>query len=419
VHDRGQDLQARQAAARKCRRLVAALALIAPAANANPPAVELDTFVEVDSVPWSQASQDELSPTGDLLNTTSLSIRRGLFRTSMRRDDVHALFELDASTFGGAPNASVFEAILGWQPSELVDAQAGLMLIPFGVETPTNARYRTFMEQPWFLRAFFPGDRDTGAQVHGAYGLLRYSFAMMNGAPTKDAQWKGKDPSASYDFVARIGGELRVPTISGRPRFTAGVSLLAGRDLHPGTPPTKDQITWVDENMDGIVQPTELQVIPGTPGTASQSFAHRALGVDAKAEWCLQWAGHGEAFFEGAIATNLDRAVYYADPIANARDLRELGWMIGVVQHVTPYALAGVRYDTYDADRDSAERNGVMLVGTPRVFSTWAFLAAAQRGTTRLSVEYDHVRNPLGRDDAGNPATRADDRAVLRLQAEF
>jgi hypothetical protein len=382
--------------------------------------VDLDAFIQIDSVPWSEASQDEVSPAGGAtLNQTTMTIRRGFFRVVGNKEDFHALLELDASSVSG-PSARLLEAIVGWAPAgELIDIQAGLMLIPFGVAVPTNARYRDFMEQPTFLRAFFPGDNDAGTEAKGAYGLLRWSAAAMNGAPVKDTQWKGADPSSSYDVIARVGIDLALPNLPGLPHITAGASALTGSSLHPGTPPTKDQLVWNDENMDGIVQPTELQTIPGSAGEPSQPFKHRALGLDARAAWCLQGAGAGAAFFEGAIATNLDRAVYYADPIASSRDLRELGWMVGLVQHVGPHALAGVRYDTYDADRDAIDRLGVQLVGTHRVFSTWAFLAAAQRGTARLSFEYDRARNPFGRDDAGRPATRADDRVTLRAQAEF
>ncbi|MGE5185077.1 MAG: hypothetical protein ACM31C_23575, partial [Acidobacteriota bacterium] len=76
-------------------------------------------------------------------------------------------------------------------------------------------------------------------------------------------------------------------------------------------------------------------------------------------------------------------------------------------------------YDRYDADRDANKQLGTALVGTHRVFSTWAFLAAAQRGTATLSFEYDHARNPLGLADNGLPATIGDDRFVVRAQAEF
>ena len=370
-------------------------------------------------MPWAQISHDDVSPSGSPLNVTSMTVRRGFFRVTGHEDDFHTLLEVNANSVGGPPSMQLLEAIAGWSPGELVDVQAGLMLIPFGYEVPLNARYRIFLEQPTFLQAFFPGDNDAGTQVHGAYGFLRYSVAAMNGAPVKDAQWQGKDPSSSYDVIARIGGDVRLPEMWGRPHISFGMSGLDGSDLHPGTPPTKDQIIWVDENGDGIVQPTELQVIPGSPGVPSQAFTHRALGADARVEWCLQGAGQGEAFFEGAIATNLDRGVYYADPIATSRDLRELGWTVAVVQHAGPHAFAGIRYDTYDGDRDASSRVGVDLVGTHRIYSTWAFLAAAQRGTARLSVEYDRVKNPFGLSDTGLPATIADDRLTVRVQAEF
>jgi hypothetical protein len=381
---------------------------------------DVDTFLQVDGVPWTQASQDQLAPTGDVLNEETMTIRRALLRVIGHKDDFRALVEFVGDTVGGTPQARLLEGILGWAPrGELVDVEAGLMQIPFGMETQINVRKRVFMEQPTFLRAFFPGDNDAGTMVKGAYGMLRWSAAAMNGAPVKDTQWKGRDPSSSYDLIARVGGDLALDTVPGLPHVTVGVSALSGESLHPGVAPTKDHLVWVDENMDGLVQASELTDIAGTPGEPSQKYRHNALGADAKVAWCLQWAGAGEAFFEGAIATNLDRAVYFADPIANARDLRELGLELGVVQHVTANALAGVRYDRYDADRDASAQLGTTLVGVHRVFSTWAFLAAVQRGTARLSFEYDRVKNPLGRADNGMPATIGDDRFIIRAQAEF
>jgi len=391
-----------------------------PATSHSGWAYDLDSFLQVDLVPYAQASQDELGPSGDLLNQETLSIRRGLVRVTARKDDFRALIEFNGALYNGTPTAVINEASVAWQPwGELLTVQAGLIDIPFGVETPTNARYRTFAEQPWFLRAFFPGDRDGGVVAKGGYEALRWSVAAMNGAPQKDAQWKGRDPTSSYDFMARVGGDVSVPTVWGRPRFEAGVSAMSGTSLHPGIPPTKDQLTWVDENMDGIVQPTEIQVIPGSPGEPSQTFHHAAIGVDARVHWCLQELGRGQAFFEGAIATNLDRAIYFADPVANSRDLRELGFMAGAIQNLTPYALAGIRYDRYDADRDASAQLGTQLVGVHRVFSTWAFLVAGQRGSARLLFEYDHTQNPLGRADNGMPATIRDDRAVVRAQVLF
>lgn len=383
-------------------------------------AIDVDAFVQVESVPWSTQSVDELSPsTSKSLNEETLFVRRAFFRMTGRRDNWTAGFELDANSVNG-PTARLLGAAItySWPDVEhpIAAASAGLMLIPFGIATSTNARYRPFMEQPTFLTAFFPGEYDTGVALHGEYGYARYTFAVMNGAPTKDAQWKGIDPASSYDFLGRISGVVDGPH---RSRFEAGVSALAGTGLHPGTPPTKDQIVWVDENKDGLVEDNELQVVPGNPAEPSQTFHRSAVGADASVSWCLQVLGKGTAFFEGMLATNLDRSVIYADPVASGRSIREAGFEIYVVQDVTPHAQAGVRYDRYDADRDASQVNGATVVRTHQLFSTWAVMGAYRWKTVRLMAEYDHGRNPFGVADNGMPTSRDDDRVVLRAQVEM
>jgi hypothetical protein len=135
--------------------------------------------------------------------------------------------------------------------------------------------------------------------------------------------------------------------------------------------------------------------------------------------WCLRELGHGALEFEGAIATNLDRGVVYADPINASRNLRELGYSIDVVQDFGPHVIAGVRYDYYDGDRDASEPVGITIVQPNEVFSTWGFMAAARWDTARLSIEYDRVRNPLGISDSGLPTTEKADRLTVRGQVEF
>lgn len=376
---------------------------------------------------WSQASQDQLDPaTDEPLAQERIAVPRASLRADAHKGRLAGELELEGFTSRATlpePTQSsgvrLETAWVSWHERDLVEIKGGLMRVPFGVSTPSSPRDRIFLELPTFSRALFPGDLDGGVMAHGSYGLVRWSLAAMNGALAGDAQWKGKDPSSSFDLVGRIGGEWSTRAFWGHPRVTFGVSGLTGRALHPGTPPTKDHIQWVDDNHDGQIQTTELQVIPGTPGEPSVGFDHSAVGLDAAFGWCLVWAGAGKAFAEGAIATDLDRGLYYADPVANSRKLRELGYQVGVVQQLGPHALAGVRYDRYDADRDAAEQLGTTFVGVHRVFSTWAFLAATTWGNARFTIEYDHVRNPLGRDDTGAPATREDDRLTVRAQAGF
>jgi hypothetical protein len=119
------------------------------------------------------------------------------------------------------------------------------------------------------------------------------------------------------------------------------------------------------------------------------------------------------------IATNLDRALVYADPILASRDLRHLGFAIGIVQSITEHAVIGVRYDRYDADRDASEHLGLGIVDANKIFSTLSVMAAARWNDARFLVEYDRQQNPFGRADDGSVATRNADRVTLRAQVGF
>jgi hypothetical protein len=80
----------------------------------------------------------------------------------------------------------------------------------------------------------------------------------------------------------------------------------------------------------------------------------------------------------------------------------------------------GIRFDYYDPDFDANERQGVALVPYDASFSTWTItgtLHVAPGG--RIAVEYNHRRNPLGRDANGTPTTLASDALVVRAQLGF
>jgi hypothetical protein len=383
--------------------------------------LDLTGYVQVDSVAWSDASLDEIDSDGEPLNEDRFLIRRGRLRAEARRGAVFGTFELDGNTIDRA-TARILGAQVGWSFAPtgklpLVTVSAGLFKIPFGVEVPASERDKAFLEVPAFARALFPGNYDAGVMAQGAYGVARWSVAMMNGSPVGDAQWRGTDPAASYDFVARGGAVVEGPR---KLRVEAGVSAITGTGLHPGTPATKDDIEWVDENGNGIIDnTTELRVIPGAPGTPSETFSRDAIGIDAQVHWCLCVIGNGTAFFEGVLAANLDRGVIYADPVTSGRELRQAGFALGVVQEFGPFVQAGIRYDRYNADRDAFEQQGIDVIGVARVFSTLGVMASARWRDGRVLVQYDHERNPFGRDDTGAPATRSSDRLTLRAQVGF
>jgi hypothetical protein len=382
--------------------------------------LEIGGYVQADSVAWSQDSVDELDPgTGEPLNEQRFLIRRGRLRAEAHRDTLSGAIEFDGNTVSGA-TARILAAQVGIvypdRRRPVVGVTAGFFKIPFGADVPASERDKPFLEPPAFARALFPGNYDAGVMVHGGFGGVRYSVAMMNGAPAGDAQWKGADPASSYDIVGRLGAEIAGPY---RSRFVAGVSAITGKGLHAGAPPTKDELQWIDENQDGIVQTPELQVVPGMTGTPSQMFDRNAVGADLQIHWCLCIVGTGAAYAEMVAATNLDRGLIYADPIASQRDLRQLGFAVGAVQNLGAHAQIGVRYDRYDADRDAFEREGIDLVGVDKVFSTLSVMATGRWNDARVLVQYDHEQNPFGRGNDGAPTTRSADRVTVRAQVGF
>lgn len=385
--------------------------------------VQLDFagYVQVDSIPWSEESLDEIDNEGQPLNEERFLIRRARLHADVRRESYFGSIKFDGNTIDGV-TARLLGASAGWilQPEKakppLVVVAAGLMQIPFGMDVPAAERDKPFLEQPAVLRALFPGNYDAGVMVSGAYGVARWSAAMMNGAPVADLQWQGEDPASSYEFVGRVGFVLDGPRKS---HFEGGISALSGKGLHPGAAPTKDDIQWVDRNEDGFIQVNELTVIPGAPGEPSETFTRDALGLDAQVHWCLCKLGTGTAFFELAIARNLDRHLVYADPVAQSRDLRELGFVVGAVQNLGTHASIGVRYDRYNGDRDKIENAGVDVIGADPTFSTLSVMASGRIKEGRVLVQYDRERNPFGRDDTGAQATRSADRITLRAQVGF
>ena len=412
-------------------RLAVAIVAMTASASADPRPVlsergwpvEITGYAQVDAVFYAQDGSDEVDNTGVPLNQEHFGVPRASLRVDTHRGPFTGEVELEGYTSRtGATHPVQTSGVrletlqLGWHHDQLVEITAGLFRVPFGTQTPTSPRDRDFLELPTVNRALFAGDLDAGVMARGQYGYARYAVAMTNGAPSGDAQWKGVDPSSSYDFIGRLGADVPLPR---QLRIEAGVSALTGRTLSPATAPTKDQLIWVDENGDGLVSASELQVLAGTPAIPSQPFDHAGLGVDAKVSWCLCAVGTGYAFFEGMIGTNLDRAIVYADPILRGRDVRELGFSLGAVQHVGDHAEVGVRFDRYDADRDAHEVLGATNVGNTQRFQSLSFMAAGLWNGAKLMAQFDHARDPFGRSDSGDVISRQDDRLTLRAQVAF
>jgi hypothetical protein len=387
------------------------------------PWLRFSGFVQADWIASNQASQNEINDAnGTLLNQDRFTLRRGHLRADVDQGTFFGALEIDANTTNG-PQVRPIEADVSirWpaHPDErslTLIATAGLMRIPFGFEVQELDWVRPFLERATVLQALFPGEFDLGARLWAKYRFLEWGVAIMNGSPIGSRTFPDLDPVHEKDLVGRLGiDEAIVPGL----RLRAGLSADTGTGFHPGTPTTKDVVVWQDANGDGVVQPNEITVIPGSAATPSQTYRRFAIGGDVRL--AIDIPVLGELTLRGEIvsASNLDRGLEVADPVAAGRDLRETGWAAGVTQEVTRWAMIGARYDRYNPDADASGQRGVSLVPVDRSYSTLALMAMARDGNQRLLVEYDINSNPLGISASGAPTTLAHNALTLRAQWVF
>jgi len=418
--------------------------------------VVVSGYVHMDWVAFRQSSQDEVSQDGDPLNEERFVLRRARIRVERDEGLFHGAFEIDGNTIAGPqlrpinaeasfkwparrpyarapwalePAGSRNTSVDGPDPKSSTDraeppspydpwfmVTAGLFRTPFGFEVQESERQRPWLERATVSNALFPQSFDLGLRVVGGFAFVRYALGLMNGDPIGERTFPGRDPNRSKDLVFRIGGATRVTE---RAWIEAGFSALTGRGFSRGQPATKDVIQWQDANDDGVVDPAELEMIPGAPATPSQSFKRFALGADLRAGVVLPVLGELGARFEIVRAQNLDRGLMVSDPIAATRDLRQLGFYVGVWQELTRWAMIAVRYDRYNPDADAREQTPFAIVPRDPSLSTWSFSATGRAGPARLVAQYDRRTNALGRTPSGAPTTLADDSFTLRAEVRF
>jgi hypothetical protein len=377
-------------------------------------------FLQADAVLMDQSSQDQLSPSGgEPLNTERFLMRRGHLFVEASRKILRAAVELDTNTIKGmAVGLARAELAMGQtRPQWNWELALGLLRIPFGLEVQEWDPDRFFLERSNVSRALFPGTFDLGARAQVGWRFLWAQMAVMNGNPLGDASFPARDPNAAKDFVGRLGMDS---TIAAEIHVTAGVSSLKGTGFHPGTPATKNVLVWNDQNEDGIVQLSEIQIIPGRAATPSQNFSRFAVGADSRISFAIPRLGNSVLFGEVVWGANLDRGLQPADPIASGRDLREFGWVVGAGQEFTPWVGLGVRYDFYNPDVDASRQTPTVLVPKDVSFRTWTLtLSLGGFAHNRLTLEFQHNRNALAVAADGSPTTLAADTLTLRGQMVF
>jgi hypothetical protein len=371
-----------------------------------------------------QDSEDQLRQGGSLLNQNRFLVRRMRVLVSRRFQYSGFLVELDGNTTNGlafglqrAEGMLFYQGNPAGQPA-LVELTAGMFLLPFGYEVPESPKTRWFIERSTASRAFFPTEVDVGARLHGAWRFLRYGVALTNGEPkgTKATNFQLQDPNKAKDVMLRVGADVPAGDTF---RVTGGVSYLAGKGFSAGQDATKARITWTDTNQNAAIDPGELVGVAGAAAVPAQNFRRWAVGADLHV-YARSRIGWTTVFAEAVAATNLDRGLYVADPIAASRDVREFGWHVGFTQELTRYAIVGFRYDTYDPDSDLIDSRGGQFLPTNQVITTYSpMIGLTLPDRARLVFQYDFIRDHLARDHTGVPTDFANDTWTLRLQVNL
>ena len=377
---------------------------------------------------WSQLSQDEVDPDGNLLNRDRFDLRRARVRLTGNWGPFSIDLEVNGSTTRG-PVFGLYRATVGLAYANgdrtlppYIAGLVGMTEIPFGHEVRLGQRDMPFMERSTGSLAFFRGPIDIGAKVQGALGPIRYDVAVMTGSPIDDrAGSLSIPPTAQPDVVGRIGFDSRphdALTLAG------GASFLWGSGFSAGQPARSSSIEWVDLNQNGMLDTGELMVLPGRAATPSATFQHWALGADL--ELALTTAlGRTDLFGEVVLATNLDRALFVADPVVSGADVREVSAYVAIVQSILGWGVVGFRYDYYDPNSDFVDQRRGLSVPTNASMHTFSPMVGVTIPSelypgfrARLVFQYDAIVDHLGRDSRGVPTDLANDQFTIRVQGE-
>jgi hypothetical protein len=369
-----------------------------------------------------QDSQDQLAQGGAPLNQDRFSIRRARVTLVGEWQYAALALELDGNTTSG-PQVDLrkAEASLQYRPDRrrppIVMATVGLFDVPFGYELVESPRTRFFMERSVASRAFFPAEPDLGLRLAGALGFFRWTIAAQNGEPLGEkSNFVLQDPNKAKDVVFRFGFDSQPLRDL---QLAADVSSLHGTGFHAGTDATSATLQWKDLNEDGVVQPYEINGVPGASATPSANFDRWAVGLDLRMTY-RSWLGDTKVYGEFILAQNLDRGLYIADPVATGVAQREMGYYIGAVQDVTKWGVVGLRYDFYDPNSDAFDKRGGKLLPYSEAITTWSpMVGLVLPDRARLLVQYDAIRNAYGRTTAGVPTSLKDDVFTLRLQVQL
>ncbi len=371
-----------------------------------------------------QDSESQLRAGGGLLNQDRFLIRRGRIKLEREWQWASLMVEFDANTTNGPVfNLWHAEASLQYRGDNAGDLPPiarltmGIFDTPFGAELLESPRTRWFTERSWGSRQLFPSEPDVGVKVSGALGWFRYWAAVLNGEPY-GTPFQFRSPQIVKDVALRFAAVSKPTPTS---EFRLGVSVLDGHGFAPGSDATKASVSWHDDNENGVIDPGELTGVPGQAAVASQDFRHWAIGADALIGLQTAW-GWSQAWVEIALASNLDRGLYTANPVnSGGVDYRELNYVIGLQQDIGKWGVVGLRTDYYDPNSDYlGYQNGNRIKQNLTVRNVSPMIGfAVPGGHARVVFQYDFNRNHFAINALGVPSNMAANAWTIRIQGEL
>lgn len=368
-------------------------------------------------------SQDQLRPGGAPFNQNRFLIRRGRLKVEREWAFSSLLVEIDGNTTKG-PAIQLFrgEASVMWRGGNpapapaLVRLSMGLFDVPFSYELVESSKARFFMERSLQSRAFFPAEPDLGIRLGGSLGWFRYALAVMNGEPLGESNgFAAQDPNNHKDFIAHVGA---VATPMKDAEVSGGISVLNGKGFVKGTDATKNTLTWNDDGSQTL-QPTEIMGVPGSSASLSFNFDRWAVGADLQVQLKTS-LGYSKVYGELQVGSNMDRALFIANPTISGQPSRELGYYLGIVQEITPYGIVGFRTDFYNPNADFLGfQSGSQIPASQTVRTYSPLVALVVPKHARLVFQYDFVKDHMGRTEAGLITDLKNDQWTLRLQGEL
>jgi hypothetical protein len=308
---------------------------------------------------------------GSTTNGTFFRLRRTRLRTFYETDIAKFFLQIDVLPAGGVGpgigtivrNAEA-TGIARWSKDVRTEVTAGLFFTPFRHELTEASITRPWIERTWFIQNAFPTERNIGvhAKTFALSDKLVFDVGVVNGQTLGERYFvQTPDLNKTKDLVSFVTYRLG--------SLTLGVNGYLGRG----------------------------QVIDA-PNLRFKQFQKWAVNYQAiYRRNIFKRLGESRLIGELAIAQNMDTGVNYAFAVPkiptsisdDVGNLDERALYVRVEQDLSPWLMAGYRFDTYSPD--TAIKNNAR--------DTHAFLAVVKfspnlRWMNELTWAIDNVHAP-------------------------